>query len=445
MIAALLPLALAADGEGGGASAGATEPATAAAPPPATSAAPPPATSAAPPFAARRWELAVGPWVGQHAPQDAASTKTGLAWGGRARARWTEAWGVELTLGTQPEGPAGNLALVRFLGNPSADLVGHVAAGVGVQADRSALVSVGGGFDVVLAPFLDLRADGRLEIDDRGTSALLFAISPMVHTRRVYDGDADGVPDRADRCPRDVEDRDGHDDADGCPDPDNDADGVIDLADACADVAEDRDGVLDKDGCPDMDDDDDGVFDALDACRHAREDHDGFEDHDGCPDPDNDRDLVRDELDRCADVREDVDGFQDDDGCPEPDNDGDGVADRWDGAPGAAETYNGWEDEDGVPDAVPPVLARLLGPLDVRFWSDGAAVRAEGDRIALLAAVLASFPTARVELRVAAPHAAEARAAALLAALVAAGAPEEQVVLRPEAGPERVTLGLVRP
>ncbi|MFN7147481.1 MAG: hypothetical protein ACK4YP_27185, partial [Myxococcota bacterium] len=314
-----------------------------------------------------RWELAVGPWVGQHAPQEAGNADTGFAFGGRGRARWSEAWGVELAVGGRPEGVAGNLALVRFLGDPSADLVAHAALGAGLQGRGEAHLSVGGGFDMVLVPWLDLRADARFEFDTAGTAALLFAVAPMVHTRRAYDLDDDGIADRADACPRDPEDRDEHLDTDGCPDGDNDGDGLADLQDACADVPEDPDGVLDRDGCPDPDDDEDGVVDVFDRCRDAPEDLDRFEDRDGCPDPDNDGDLVLDDRDECADVREDLDNYEDDDGCPDPDNDRDGVADRWDGDPLTPETWNGWRDGDGVPDAVPPVVLRLLGRLDVRF------------------------------------------------------------------------------
>ena len=65
------------------------------------------------------------------------------------------------------------------------------------------------------------------------------------------DFDGDGVPDRLDQCPRDPEDRDGFDDADGCPEPDNDRDGLPDLDDKCPNEAEDVDGWEDSDGCPD--------------------------------------------------------------------------------------------------------------------------------------------------------------------------------------------------
>ncbi len=164
------------------------------------------------------------------------------------------------------------------------------------------------------------------------------------------DRDGDGVLDRDDRCPNEPEDRDGFEDEDGCPDPDNDRDGIPDALDKCRDAPEDRDGFEDEDGCPDLDDDRDGVPDALDKCRNEPEDRDGFEDEDGCPDPDNDKDGIPDALDKCPNGPEDFDGFRDEDGCPDPDNDGDGIPDALDKCPDEAEDKDGFEDEDGCPD-----------------------------------------------------------------------------------------------
>ena len=65
------------------------------------------------------------------------------------------------------------------------------------------------------------------------------------------DRDRDGVPDGRDRCWLVAEDRDGHDDHDGCPDLDDDGDGVPDEDDRCPLEREDLDGVRDLDGCPD--------------------------------------------------------------------------------------------------------------------------------------------------------------------------------------------------
>jgi hypothetical protein len=364
-------------------------------------------------------ELAVGGLVGQHAPQELGGTDTGLHLAGLVRGRWTEVWGAELTIGANPHGPVGDLSLVHFLGEPSADLVPHVALGVGIQGDRRGFATVGGGFDIALVPWLELRAEGRFELDIVGETALLFAFAPVVHTRRAYDADGDGVPDRSDTCIHVPEDRDGHADVDGCPDPDNDADGIADTTDRCADLPEDLDGNLDKDGCPDPDDDEDGVVDGADGCPDTPEDLDQFEDLDGCPDVDNDRDFVRDEQDRCPDAQEDGDEFDDDDGCPDPDNDGDGFADRWDDAPLAPETYNRWRDDDGVPDAVPPVVVSVLGPVRVSHLGVPDPARLE-----LLAKVLASFPAARVDL-----VGPEAVGIAARDALLAGGAAAEQLQL----------------
>ncbi|MCE9572911.1 MAG: OmpA family protein [Deltaproteobacteria bacterium] len=131
------------------------------------------------------------------------------------------------------------------------------------------------------------------------------------------DTDGDGINDDTDKCVNDAEDKDGFEDEDGCPDPDNDKDGVLDAADKCPTEAEDADGFQDEDGCPDPDNDNDGLPDAADKCPTDAEDKDGFEDEDGCPDPDNDKDGVLDAADKCGDQPETKNGFQDDDGCPD--------------------------------------------------------------------------------------------------------------------------------
>ena len=81
--------------------------------------------------------------------------------------------------------------------------------------------------------------------------------------------------------------------------------------------AEDKDGFQDDDGCPDPDNDNDGIPDAADKCPNEPEDKDGFQDDDGCPDPDNDADGVVDGSDKCPDQPETKNGYQDDDGCPD--------------------------------------------------------------------------------------------------------------------------------
>jgi outer membrane protein OmpA-like peptidoglycan-associated protein len=65
---------------------------------------------------------------------------------------------------------------------------------------------------------------------------------------------------------------------------DRDGDGIVDAVDKCPDAAEDRDGFEDEDGCPDPDQDHDRIPDADDKCPNEPETYNGFEDDDGCPD-----------------------------------------------------------------------------------------------------------------------------------------------------------------
>lgn len=67
----------------------------------------------------------------------------------------------------------------------------------------------------------------------------------------LTDQDRDGVPDSRDECLRLAEDRDGFEDEDGCPEPDNDGDFVFDDEDKCPTIAPAEDNDQDFDGCPD--------------------------------------------------------------------------------------------------------------------------------------------------------------------------------------------------
>ena len=100
----------------------------------------------------------------------------------------------------------------------------------------------------------------------------------------VLDRDGDGIPDNLDKCPDDPEDKDGFEDEDGCPDPDNDKDGILDKDDLCPNDPEDKDGFEDLDGCPDPDNDKDQILDKDDQCPNEPETYNGYQDQDGCPD-----------------------------------------------------------------------------------------------------------------------------------------------------------------
>jgi outer membrane protein OmpA-like peptidoglycan-associated protein len=158
------------------------------------------------------------------------------------------------------------------------------------------------------------RARDHLQIADKNAREA-YRLSPREHCvapAAPGDRDHDGIPDNVDKCPDQPEDRDGFEDTDGCPDPDNDKDGILDTDDKCPNEPEDKDGFQDADGCPDPDNDTDGIPDATDKCPNEPEDKDNFEDADGCPDPDNDKDGVPDTADKCPNDP----GPPDNDGCP---------------------------------------------------------------------------------------------------------------------------------
>jgi hypothetical protein len=220
--------------------------------------------------------------------------------------------------------------------------------GIGAPAGRALL---GASF---VPDFRDRDHDGVYDVDDR--------CPDQPEDRDGFqdndgcpdpDNDNDGIPDQLDKCPNAAEDFDQFEDEDGCPELDNDKDGIPDLNDACPNAAEDGRGKRPKDGCPSTseDSDGDGVDDTVDKCPDEPEDRDGFQDDDGCPDPDNDADGIPDNFDNCPNEPEDSDGFEDDDGCPDPDNDKDGIPDSADKCPDQPETLNGFKDDDGCPDA----------------------------------------------------------------------------------------------
>jgi hypothetical protein len=214
---------------------------------------------------------------------------------------------------------------------------------------------------VRIAPFFagdlsfSIFGGGPIPLTDQAATAPRFRFGATIaYAPQGLDTDHDGVLDRDDGCPNVAEDKDGFQDADGCPELDNDGDRIPDDRDRCRDAAETVDGFQDADGCPDLDDDGDGIPDDADQCRNQAEDEDGFQDDDGCPDPDNDGDGVPDAVDACPTSAEDLDGVRDKDGCPDPDDDGDGVPDARDvddDNDGLLDRRDADDDNDGVPDA----------------------------------------------------------------------------------------------
>ncbi len=178
------------------------------------------------------------------------------------------------------------------------------------------------------------------------------------------DRDGDGVKNGTDAAPWLPEDKDGFQDQDGAPEPDNDSDGRLDLEDECPDVF----GPAANHGCPDTDQDRDGIVDRLDRCVTEPEDVDDFEDSDGCPELDNDRDGFADSLDACPNIA----GIPQEKGCPAKDTDGDTVADHEDNCP----SEKGLPENAGCPaeqKQLVIILPEKLKILDKVFFDTGKA------------------------------------------------------------------------
>lgn len=111
----------------------------------------------------------------------------------------------------------------------------EAAAGVRVFVERNSYLLLGGGVGATKG------------FQSAGKRAFLgFVFEPSIGDR-----DGDGVKDDVDQCPDVPEDRDGFQDQDGCPDPDNDGDHFLDKDDRCPNDAETPNGFVDDDGCPD--------------------------------------------------------------------------------------------------------------------------------------------------------------------------------------------------
>jgi outer membrane protein OmpA-like peptidoglycan-associated protein len=135
-----------------------------------------------------------------------------------------------------------------------------------------------------------LRAKQHLELARPNAHAAYDLSPPAKCAERGFDEqplpgdgdiDGDGIPDSRDQCVLQPEDKDGYEDADGCPEPDNDLDGIPDAVDKCPNEPEDPDGFEDADGCPDPDNDKDGVLDVDDMCPNEPGPPGG--DRPGCP------------------------------------------------------------------------------------------------------------------------------------------------------------------
>jgi len=94
------------------------------------------------------------------------------------------------------------------------------------------------------------RARDHVRIADRNAREA-YNLALRCAPKTPGDRDHDGILDNVDKCPDDPEDKDGFEDEDGCPDPDNDKDRILDKDDKCPNEPETYNGTDDEDGCPD--------------------------------------------------------------------------------------------------------------------------------------------------------------------------------------------------
>ena len=270
-----------------------------------------------------------------------------LYMGGRLGYAFSPLWGLEVAAGFTPTTEdipggqnvdifhaSGNLMLTPFAnryGGPFVFVGGgtaQVKPSSGPRVDQGDL-EVGGGVRFWLSDAVGVRFEARdLAFNADSPSGktklnslvlgggLTFAIGATPR-----DTDADGVPDKKDKCPDTP--KGAKVDASGCP-LDTDGDKVFDGLDQCPDTP--KGATVDTKGCP-HDADADGVFDGLDQCSDTPK---GAKvDVKGCP-RDTDGDGVFDGIDQCPNTP--AGAKVDASGCP-VDSDGDGVFDGLDKCP----------------------------------------------------------------------------------------------------------------
>jgi len=205
------------------------------------------------------------------------------------------------------------------------------------------MFDVAGGWMIPLGERLGLRLEARnlLWVPKDDVSAAQFnnviygGALAFNFGGKPKDTDADGVPDKNDKCPNTP--TGALVNAEGCP-TDADQDGVFDGLDRCPQTP--RGATVNAEGCP-SDTDKDGVFDGIDKCANTPVG--ATVDATGCP-SDSDNDGVVDGIDQCANTP--TGARVDEKGCP-IDSDGDGVPDGIDRCENTP--VNARVDKDGCP------------------------------------------------------------------------------------------------
>jgi OmpA-OmpF porin, OOP family len=194
------------------------------------------------------------------------------------------------------------------------------------------------------------------------------------------DSDADGVPDKTDKCP----DVPGLAKYLGCPATDTDGDGVADEADSCINLA----GLAKYNGCPVPDQDSDGVNDENDKCPSVA----GSAKYNGCPVPDTDGDGINDENDKCPALP----GSARFAGCPAPDQDRDSIPDDVDACPEIAGTAA----NQGCPVIAKETIERVNFAAKNIFFKTGSDIITTGSFAGLdeVAAILNANPQVKLQI-----------------------------------------------
>src|SRR5262249_28275138 len=117
--------------------------------------------------------------------------------------------------------------------------------GFSLDVDESPL-EIDGALRLGLTSSLALQARGGAGIVKGVGAPGVRVLGSVTWSPDYGDADGDGIPNERDKCPNQPEDRDGFQDEDGCPDPDNDNDGIPDDQDKCPNQPEDRDGYQDE-------------------------------------------------------------------------------------------------------------------------------------------------------------------------------------------------------